>query len=374
MLFKNKALQLRSLILTNFKNYENQRLDFCEKVNGLVGQNGAGKTNLLDAIYYLCMCKSYFSMPDSAIARHEQDFFRAEGHFHKQDEQYKVVSKVRLRRKKELECNDVVYAKLSEHIGLLPVVIIAPDDTRLATEGSEYRRKFIDETLSQLDSQYLKHLIHYNKVLTQRNAALKQMAANGRFDEALISVYDTQLLPDAAYIHTKRQVFLNDFLPIFINLYAQIAQDREAVNCHYKSALNDCTMQQLLDNNRQKDQILQRTTGGIHRDDLVFSINEKPVKRFASQGQLKSFILSMKLAQFELFRQQKNETPILLLDDIFDKLDESRVEQLMTLLLGDNFEQVFITDAHEQRLTDLLVKTGVEHKMFRVSDGAVETV
>lgn len=367
-------MQLKSLTLTNFKNYESQTLSFCAKINGLVGKNGAGKTNLLDAIYYLCMCKSYFGMSDNAIIRHEQDFFRSEGRFSKQDDGFKIVAKVRLRKKKELECNDVPYGKLSEHIGLLPVVVIAPDDTRLATEGSEHRRRFMNETLSQLDKTYLKHLIHYNKILSQRNAALKQMASEGRFDDALLTVYDTQLLPGAAYIYERRKQLVEDFLPVFTKTYAAISEDRETVNCKYHSPLHEADMAQLLTQNRAKDKILQRTTTGIHRDDLVFTIREKPVKRYASQGQLKSFILALKLAQFELFRKEKEETPILLLDDIFDKLDDSRVGQLVELLLGESFGQVFITDAHEHRLRELLSETSTEHKMFLVESGQVAVV
>ncbi len=311
-------------------------------------------------------------MPDSAIARHEQDFFRSEGHFYKEEEEFKVVAKVRLRKKKELECNDVPYSKLSEHIGLLPVVVIAPDDTRLATEGSEHRRRFANEILSQLDREYLKHLIHYNKVLAQRNAALKKMAAEGRHDDALLEVYETQLLPGAIYIYEKRQQLMQDFLPIFTKTYAAISEEREVVTCAYKSALHNKSMEQLFAESRTKDKFLQRTTTGIHRDDLVFSVNEKPVRRFASQGQLKSFILALKLAQFELFRQEKGSSPILLLDDIFDKLDESRVEQLIQLLSKDTFGQVFITDAHKHRLAELLAQANLDHKMFLVDDGKVE--
>jgi len=348
-----------------------QSLEFCARINGIVGKNGAGKTNLLDAVYYLCMCKSYFGMPDSAIVRHEQDVFRVEGAFQKADEDIHIVAKIRTRRKKELICNDVPYGKLSEHIGLLPVVVIAPDDTRLATEGSEYRRKFLDETLSQLDQIYLRHLIHYNKVLTQRNSALKQMAKTGHFDRDLIETYNAQLAPAATYIHEMRGRFMTDFSPIFKMFYNKISNKSEAVNCTYKSTLHEASLLELLNKNYEKDKILQRTTQGIHRDNLAFIIGEKPVKRFASQGQLKSFILALKLAQYQLIKQRKNAKPILLLDDIFDKLDATRIESLIKLLASDDFGQVFITDAHEERLKNILAETGIEYKMFLVEKGNI---
>ncbi len=366
-------MHLKTLKLTNFKNYNTQSLTFCERINGIVGKNGAGKTNLLDAVYYLCMCKSYFGMPDSAVVRHEQDVFRVDGLFDKEEDPVHIVAKIRIRRKKELMCNDLIYSKLSEHVGVLPVVVIAPDDTQLATEGSEYRRKFLDETLSQLNRLYLRHLIQYNKVLAQRNASLKQMAKNGHFDHALIETYNTQLAPAAAYIHEARREFMVDFLPVFKIFYTKISNKSEEVACTYLSALHDRQLIDLLEENYEKDKILQRTTQGIHRDNLEFIIEGKPVKRFASQGQLKSFILALKLAQYELIKQQKGTYPILLLDDIFDKLDATRIESLIDLLASDEFGQVFITDAHEERLEDIIKNKNILFKMFLVEGGGVSS-
>lgn len=348
-------------------------MEFHPRINGITGKNGTGKTNLLDAVYYLCMCRSYFGIPDSAVARHEQEVMRVEGAFEKAEEAINIVAKIRIRRKKEFICNDVPYSKLSEHIGLLPVVVIAPDDTRLATEGSEYRRKFLDETLCQLDRDYLRHLMHYNKVLTQRNSALKQMAKDGRFDHVLIGTYNEQLAPAATHIHEARKAFMVDFSPIFEAFYAKISNESEAVTCVYESALHETPLADLLEKNSEKDKILQRTTQGTHRDNLAFIIGEKAVKRFASQGQLKSFILALKLAQYEFIKTQKATKPVLLLDDIFDKLDATRIESLIELLANDDFGQIFITDTGEQRLNDILAKTGVGYQMFTVNDLGVSS-
>lgn len=367
-------MHLNTIELTNFKNYESQSLEFHSRINGIVGKNGTGKTNLLDAIYYLCMCKSYFGTPDNAVVRHEQDIIRLKGEFEKADEAVNIVAKIRLRRKKEFMCNNLPYSRLSQHIGLLPVVVIAPDDTRLATEGSEYRRKFLDETLCQLNKEYLLQLIHYNKILAQRNAALKQMAKQGRFDHVLIGTYNTQLAPAGTYIHEARKAFIVDFSPIFEQVYSEISNKSELVTCTYKSALYESTLTDLLEENYEKDKILQRTTKGIHRDNLAFIIGEKPVKRFASQGQLKSFILALKLAQYDFIKTKKGIKPVLLLDDIFDKLDATRIQSLIELLANNDFGQVFITDTGEQRLNDILAKTGIDYQMFMVNDAGVSPV
>jgi len=224
----------------------------------------------------------------------------------------------------------------------------------------------LDETLSQLDKQYLRHLIHYNKVLAQRNASLKQMAKDGHFDHTLIETYNTQLAPAATYIHQARTRFMVDFLPIFKNYYTKISNKSEVVDCAYLSTLHDRKLIDLLEENYEKDKILQRTTQGIHRDNLEFIISEKPVRRFASQGQLKSFILALKLAQYDLIKLQKGTKPVLLLDDIFDKLDATRIESLIELLASNDFGQIFITDTGEQRLENILENKNIEYKMFLI--------
>lgn len=368
-------MYLQALKLTNFKNYEAQTLLFSEHLNCFVGQNGAGKTNLLDAIYYLCMCKSHFKTSDRNITRHDSNFFRLEGNFvtpipQEKKQLDKIIAKVEPRKRKEFERNHAVYERLSEHIGTYPVVMIAPDDTLMAKEGSEERRRFLDNTLCQLDNQYLIHLMQYNKVLAQRNKLLKQMAEARTFDEILVQSYDVQLIPSANYIHQKRIEWMSDFEPIFKEYYNQISGEKEAVKCVYQSKLTETNITELLQESIEKDRILQRTTAGIHKDDLKFIFNDVAVKQFASQGQLKSYILALKLAQYELLRKQKGITPILLLDDIFDKLDVNRVQQLLELLIKKNsFGQIFITDTHENRVTEIVNKFGTTFSKFTVTNG-----
>ena len=363
------SLYLSQLILNNFKNYEHQEMYFSPQLNGFTGKNGMGKTNMLDAIYYLCMCKSQFGIRDSFVKRHEASFFRLEGHFLRQEKKEKIVAKVIPRKRKEIERNQVVYKKLSEHVGLLPIVFIAPDDTMIVKEGSEERRRFLDNSLSQLDAQYLNCLIFYNKVLRQRNASLKKMAAEKNYDTSLIQAYNTQLLQPAQYIHNKRTAFLQQFSAIFQQLFNKIAGEKESVSCEYQSKLTHANFEVLLEEAFEKDCILQRTTTGIHKDDLNFKINNFSLKKFGSQGQLKSFVLSLKLAQYELLKRHKAVKPILLLDDIFDKLDESRVQQLMQLLLEQDFGQIFITDTHESRLEQIIKKFSDDYRIFVVENG-----
>ena len=369
---RKSILHLRRLILTNFKNYEKQVIDCSPDINGYVGLNGMGKTNLLDAIYYLCMGRSYFRFTDLNLVRHGEDFFRLEGLFSIEERAEKIVAKVGKGRKKVLERGDVPYQRLSEHIGLLPVVIITPDDTSIVNEGSEERRRFVDNTHSPLDPIYLRHLITYNKVLKQRNSALKQMAANNRYVPDLLSVYDEQLLAPAAYIHEQRQSFTVDFEPELRRLHFVISGEREQVTCRYKSQLLEEELSTLLQQRREKDRILQRTTAGIHRDDWVFEIEERPLKKFASQGQLKSFVLALKLTQYNWLKKEKKSSPLLLLDDIFDKLDHQRVQHLLELLTQGEYGQVFITDTAQDRLSKILSNLKTQYLQFVIFNGTAE--
>jgi len=329
-----------------------------------------GKTNLLDAIYYLCMCKSNFGIADRLIVQDTTEFFRIEGQFLKEKKPFKVVAKVQPRKKKEIELNGVVHPKLAEHIGLFPVVMITPFDIELAMDGSEVRRKFLDNSLAQIDRVYLNALLQYNRLLRQRNAALKSFS-RGNVDHALLDTLDEQMLTPATTIIEKRTAFCTDFLPIFQDYYKTISNEQEVVDCQYRSQLLSQDLKELLYQNREKDIYLQRSTVGIHKDDLVFLIKEKPLKKFASQGQLKSFILALKLAQYHLVKVRKGNLPILLLDDIFDKLDNNRVQQLLSLLFERNFGQIFFTDTHEKRLLELLQPFGLDPKRFIVKDGVV---
>jgi DNA replication and repair protein RecF len=374
-------MHLEKITLTNFKNYASQTLAFGEHINAFVGLNGMGKTNLLDAIYYLCMCKSYFLSSDSDVILRGADFLRLEGIFQKNNQREKIVSKVQARRKKIFERNDVAYNALSEHIGFLPIVMIAPDDTELIKEGSEDRRRFMDNTLSQLDNTYLKHIIFYNRVLEQRNSLLKKYSdtVGQSIDfENLLTIYEQQMLPSAIYVFQKRQEFVKDFEPIFNVFYQKISDAQEDVKVVYDStfgslvtqnATNESHEKNLWLGSRQKDKILQRTTFGIHRDDLGFEMGGKSVKKFGSQGQLKSFVIALKLAQYEILRGVKTEPPILLLDDIFDKLDEQRVKNLLQLIVNQAYGQIFITDTHEERIKEIFTNGNMDYKIFKVENG-----
>lgn len=356
------------LKLVNFKNYETLKVRFSPQLNCFVGMNGMGKTNLLESIYYLCMTKSNFGTNDRQMVRQGETFFRIEGHF---SDKAKVVAKVIPGKQKQFERNDVTYGRLVEHIGQIPVVMIVPDDTKLVSEGSEERRRFIDNTLSQLESGYLKMLMAYNKVLKQRNAALKGMGKSGYYDDRLIQTYNDQLLEPADFIFKSRKKFISEFFPVFQRFYQIISDDAEQVSGAYVSKLENDTLKNLLAENEQKDRILMRTTVGIHRDDLKFTIGDNPLRKFGSQGQLKSFVLALKLAQFEFLKKQKNKKPLLLLDDIFDKLDRHRVAQLVGLLLDQDFGQIFITDTHENRLEKIVEQYGTNYRKFTVENGKI---
>jgi DNA replication and repair protein RecF len=358
---------LETIKLTYFKNYENQTFDFSEQLNCLVGKNGMGKTNVLDAIYYLCLCKSHFSIPDRLIIKHQQDFFRLEGTFRK-DKKEQIVCKYD-KRKKVIERNKVAYARLAEHIGLLPVIMITPDDTLLITEGSENRRRFMDLLLVQSNPQYLTYLMEYNKLLHQRNAFLKQYKHPNDIDAALLEIYDAQMIAPATYIHQQRHQFCQQLQPIFKSYYQAIAGANEPVNFVYQSQLSENSLPELFLASREKDSWLQRTTKGIHKDDMKLTIDGYPVKKFASQGQLKSYLLALKLGQYELLRQEIGSAPLLLLDDIFDKLDRSRVQHLLQLLIEKKFGQLFITDTHPDRIAAIAAQLGSNFKQFDIQKG-----
>lgn len=364
-------MYLQRLILTNFKNYELQKVEFSPQVNCIVGKNGMGKTNLLDAVYYLCMCKSNFGMSDMFVKKRETDFFRLEGIFNKDEKPFKTVAKVIPKQRKEFEIGGVAYTRLAEHIGQFPVVIITPYDSELVREGSEIRRKFLDNTLSQMDTDYLKSLIQYNRLLKQRNACLKKFGETKKIDKSLLVTFDEQLVSPAMLIHSKRTAFIEQFKTIFQDFYQVISNNQESVSLMYYAQMNDNTLEQLLMENQEKDIFLQRSTVGPHKDDLKFSIDDLSLKRFASQGQTKSFILALKLAQYEILRKEKKCTPILLLDDIFDKLDNQRVKYLISLIFNKKFGQIFFTDTDENRLKDILADFDIQSKRFIVNFGEI---
>ena len=359
-------MYLQKLSLINFKNIETQSFDFQEKINCFVGDNGVGKTNVLDAIYYLSFAKSYFNSVALQNIRHGEGFFMVEGDYFLNDRNEKIVCSLKRGQKKVLKRNGKSYEKFSEHIGQLPLVIISPADRDLVTEGSDTRRKFMDGVISQQNKSYLKDLISYNKVLSQRNALLKYFAANRTFDALNLSVYDEQLSEYGERIYTVRKLFLEEFIPIFNEKYQIISGDKEIVDLKYKSQLQDFSMMALLKKSLEKDKIIQYTTSGIHKDDFSFEIGAYSIKKFGSQGQQKSYLIALKLAQFEFIKQQSKVTPILLLDDIFDKLDESRVSQIIDLVSKDAFGQIFITDTHAERTENILKQSNNPYQIFNL--------
>lgn len=350
----------------NFKNIEAQTFNFEKKINCFVGNNGVGKTNVLDAIYYLSFAKSYFNPIAGQNIRHNQDFFMVEGDYFVNERSEKIICSLKRGQKKILKRNGKVYERFSDHIGQFPLVIISPADRDLIIEGSETRRKFIDGVISQQDKQYLSSLIAYNKILNQRNALLKFFAANRTFDALNLNVYNEQLIQYGVEIHKKRKEFLVKFAPIFNEKYQVISSDNEQVSLTYKSQLNDISFEELLAKQLEKDKVLQYTSAGVHKDDLVFGIGEYPIKKFGSQGQQKSYLIALKLAQFEFIKRQSQMTPILLLDDIFDKLDENRVAQIVNLVNNDEFGQIFITDTHFERTENVVKLSNNPYQIFNL--------
>ena len=375
-------MYLSSLRLLQFKNYADQRLEPGRRLNCFVGANGAGKTNLLEAIYYLCMGKHYASAPDQYAIRHGDEVARLEGTFVVEgadagagattEEQGKtttdhIVVKIQKRKRKIIERNGAAYERLTEHVGRYPVVIIVPDDSSLVLEGSELRRRLLDNSLSQTDPAYLRHLLAYNKLLQNRNALLKEL--DGRRDPTgLLDVYDQQLIDPATYLFEARRDFIGPFTDLLTEAYASISGNRETVGVTYRSQLRETPFAELLAERREKDRILQRTSAGIHKDDLVFTQQGHPLRRVASQGQLKSFVLSLKLAQYQLLERTVRRPPILLLDDIFDKLDHNRVRALLKLVTAGSFGQVFLTDTDAERVANLL-DDPADRRVFTVTDG-----
>jgi DNA replication and repair protein RecF len=355
---------LEKLSLLNYKNFESKSFAFDPKINCFVGDNGVGKTNVLDAIYHLSFGKSYFNPITSQNIKHEEDFFVIDGQYQKDNRSEKVLVSAKRGQKKIIKRNAKAYEKFSEHIGFLPLVIISPSDRDLITEGSETRRKFIDGVISQGDSSYLQTLISYNKVLAQRNYLLKYFVANNTHNQDTLDIYNGQLHLFGTEIFEVRSEFLNSFMPIFLERYASISSGNETVNLSYSSQLKEGELLSLLEANLTKDKITQYTNFGIHKDDLSFEIDGHPIKKFGSQGQQKSYLIALKLAQFDFIKKQSKVNPILLLDDIFDKLDENRVEHIIKLVHDENFGQLFISDTHADRTEAVIKKVGQSYKMF----------
>ncbi|WP_374548319.1 DNA replication/repair protein RecF [Flavobacterium sp.] len=359
-------MHLKRLSLINYKNFSEIELDFDAKINCFVGKNGIGKTNILDAIHHLALGKSYFNPLSIQNIRHGEDFFVIDGTFEKQNRTENIVCSLKKGQKKVLKRNGKIYDKFSEHIGFIPMVIISPSDTDLITEGSETRRKFIDGVISQLDSNYLQKIIQYQKTVSQRNALLKYFALNHVFETETLSIYNSQLDELGNDIFEKRKKFLEEFCPIFNNYHRIITNAAENVQLVYQSDLFYGNLISLLEQNINKDRALQYTSVGVHKDDLSFEIENYPIKKFGSQGQQKSFLIALKLAQFEFVKKQSGEKPILLFDDIFDKLDETRVAKIVEMVNNNEFGQLFISDTHPERTEKIVKSTHQSYKMFNL--------
>ncbi|MFC2101797.1 DNA replication/repair protein RecF [Bacteroidota bacterium] len=361
-------MYLHKINLYNFKNYPEAEFVFSKKINCFVGNNGVGKTNLLDAIHYLSFCKSYFNPSDAQNIRHEADFFAIHGNYYRQNdtiEQLQCIQK-RHHRKKFLY-NKKEYERLADHIGQFPLVMISPSDRDLINDGSELRRRYIDSVISQFDKLYLDDLINYNKALNQRNALLKSFAERRYFDLESLEIWNEKMISLGTTIFNRRKSFLGEFIPLFQHYFSFISGGKEQVDMIYQSQLHAGSIEELIKQAVDRDRSAQYSTVGIHKDDLEFQLDGFPLKRFGSQGQQKSYVIAVKLAQFEYTRKVNGFKPILLLDDIFDKLDDHRVQQVIRLVNENSFGQVFITDTQEENIRKIFDPLEIEHEVFRIN-------
>ena len=357
---------LKELSLTNYKNFESLKFSFDTKIICFVGLNGVGKTNILDSIYHLSYTKSYFNPIPSQNIKHGETFFFISGRYMIDDKEENILVSLKKGDKKIIKRNNKLYKKFSDHIGKIPLVLISPDDRNLIIEGSETRRKFIDGIISQTDKEYLNNLIDYNKTLKQRNALLKMFYDNSESIRKTIDIYDRQLSSDAQKIYDKRRQFLNEFIPIFKSRYKELSNDKENVEIKHSSDISpDQNLYKLLKNSLEKDLRFQYTTKGIHKDDLNLSLDNFPIKKYGSQGQQKTFLIAMKLAQFD-YLSKLDSKPILLLDDIFDKLDDARVKQIINLVNQEKFNQIFISDTNKTRSENIIKKVNKSYKIFEI--------
>ena len=361
---------LKRISILNYKNLEQVDLAFSRKMNCIIGRNGMGKTNLMDAVYYLSFCKSATNPVDSQNICHDQDFFVVQGFYETDDgDPEEVYCGLKRRQKKQFKRNKKEYTRLSDHIGLIPLVMVSPADSLLIAGGSEERRRFMDVVISQFDREYLDALIRYNKALLQRNTLLK---AEVEPEEELMAVWEEAMAASGEVVYRKRRDPIDEFIPVFQSYYSYISQGREQVSLAYESHAAEGNLLELLAASRQRDRIMGYSLKGVHKDDLIMQLGDFPIKREGSQGQNKTYLIALKLAQFEfLKRTGSHTTPIVLLDDIFDKLDASRVEQIVKLVAGDSFGQIFITDTNRDHLDKILKKIEGDYKLFEVDNGMV---
>lgn len=362
------VMYLKRLSLTNFKNYELAELEFSSKINCFTGNNGVGKTNILDAIHYLSLTKSFFNSIDSISIKHGEDYFIIRGVFGLDDEEDEIYCAFQKQKQKILRRNSKEYRKLSDHVGRYPVVMISPADSALVTEGSEERRKFMNKIISQYSPEYLDSVLNYTKALQQRNRVLKDIKTSFKGDKQILEIYDDQLVRHGTLVFEARKKLIDELIPVFQEYYTLISSGRERVKLQYRSHLLNGDFASQLQDSVAKDMILEYTTVGIHKDDLVLEMDDYPVKSLGSQGQQKSYLVALKLAKFDYIKRKAGFSPVLLLDDIFDKFDAGRVEQIIGLVGNNRFGQIFITDTHQDRLQKILSSHNTEYRLFRIEE------
>jgi DNA replication and repair protein RecF len=359
-------MELTSLSIDNFKNIHRARLEFSPKVNGLLGRNGMGKSNLLDAIYTLSICRSFSGVTDAMLINRDEDFAMVKGEYLRRGVAEDLTMGFTRGRRKTLKRKGKEYPKLSDHIGTFPLVLVSPADIDLVRESAEERRRWMDLVISQSDARYLDALIRYNRSLEQRNRMLRE----GMVDRNLYAAVEMAMEPAATYIHSARAAWVTKLTPIFENYYRRISADSETPGLRYASQLNSAdSMQALFDSARQRDEILHHTTVGPHRDDIELLLNSMEMRRTGSQGQCKTFVIALRLAQYEFLREATGMRPLLLLDDIFDKLDADRVERIMEIVESPIFGQIFITDTNRTHLNDIVSRTAGDYRLWEVSNG-----
>jgi DNA replication and repair protein RecF len=362
-------MHLKSLSLVNFKNYEQVDIPLSEKINCFVGENGVGKTNILDAVHYLALCKSNLNPIDTQNVRYEDDFCVIQGLFERLGKEENIYCGIRKQKKKQFKRNRKEYQKLSEHIGLIPLVMISPADSILINGGSEERRKFMNGVIAQYSKPYLENMIQYNRALGQRNRLLKDFASTRSFNRDMLEVWDEQLIRFGEPVYEERRRFVDELLPVFSTFYEHVSGNREHVTLTYQAQLKDKGFKEGLQESLEKDRIIQYTTFGVHKDDLGMSLGDHSLKKSGSQGQQKTFLVALKLAEFEFIRKLTKIPPILLLDDIFDKFDASRVKQIINLVAENHFGQIFITDTNELRLQGILKEIPADHRVYKIEHG-----
>jgi len=364
-------MYLKKLSLTNFKNYGQAELEFSPRINCIVGNNGVGKTNILDAIHYLSLTKSFFNPIDSISIRHNEEFFIIQGFFMKNGEEDNIFCSFHRHKQKTLRQNGKEYDRLSDHVGRFPVVMISPADSALIAGGSDERRKFMNKIISQYNPSYLDAVLNYNKALQQRNRLLKDFSLYRNFDQDMLTVWDAQLVRFGAYAFSERDKLIEEMVPVFCEYYSLVANENEKVRLVYKSQLAQGDPADLLMASVDKDRSLEYTTTGIHKDDLLFELNDYPVRSLGSQGQQKSYLVALKLAKFDYIKKKAGFAPILLLDDIFDKFDSDRVAHIIRLVGNHRFGQIFITDTHQGRLQEILDTVDTDYKLFRIGEEGI---